>query len=223
VEGLAAVKEGGKVGYIDKNGNFAIPAIYDSGSDFSEGVAVVRTGERTEIIDTHGIVLAKLPSSMKLVDSSREGLLLVDTGGKRGFISHKGEWVIRPQSEYVSPFSEGLALIAKQTESGGWFGCKKTSKLLVGFMDGSEKTVIQPQFEDTMSSHFSEGLAAVKRIGENKVGYIDKTGGFAIKPQFQSVGPFKNGVARVYVTGHKKDQFLFGYINKQGNFIWKQE
>jgi WG containing repeat len=51
-----------------------------------------------------------------------------------------------------------------------------------GAMDGSGKTVIEPQFDN--SFRFSEGLAAVA-IGEwgSTAGYIDKSGAWVIPAQ----------------------------------------
>jgi len=45
-EGLATVYDNGKFGYIDKSGNEVIPPKYDAASDFSEGLAAVRIGDR---------------------------------------------------------------------------------------------------------------------------------------------------------------------------------
>ena len=44
-EGLAAVKSGGKWGFIDKSGKFAIEPRFDEVNRFKEERAVVRIGE----------------------------------------------------------------------------------------------------------------------------------------------------------------------------------
>ena len=221
-EGLAAARDGNRIGYIDKTGSFAIAPAYEYASDFSEGVAVVTIEGKYRIIDTKGNLVANLPSGVESVDDSREGLLLAVMAGKRGFLSHKGEWVLSPRHEYVSPFFEGLALIAVQQNSAGSFGCKQTTRRLVGYMDHSGKTVIGPQFEDTLNNRFSEGLAAAKRAGEDKVGYIDKKGKFVIKPEFYSGGTFRKGLARVYVKD-RGGKYFFGYINTRGQYVWREK
>ena len=54
-DGLAAVKKGGKWGYIDKENNVVIPPVYDFAGNFSEGVAVVaKRAERAEMLDYFG-------------------------------------------------------------------------------------------------------------------------------------------------------------------------
>jgi len=41
---MACVKIGGKLGFIDKIGNFVIQPQFDGASDFSEGLAGVKIG-----------------------------------------------------------------------------------------------------------------------------------------------------------------------------------
>jgi hypothetical protein len=48
-----------------------------------------------------------------------------------------------------------------------------------------------------------------------KTGYIDKTGRFVIRPQFDLAYSFSGGLARVEINGR------VGYINKEGDFVWK--
>lgn len=58
---------------------------------------------------------------------------------------------------------------------------------------------VPPGFAEV--EEFSEGLAPACKddcVAENGWGYIDKTGKFAIPPQFQqSLEPFRNGLALV--------------------------
>ena len=81
-----------------------------------------------------------------------------------------------------------------------------------GFVDKTGKFVIAPQFENTSSDGFTEGLAAVESSGD-KWGYIDNTGKFVIEPQFESASSFSEGTAVVEV-GNK-----YGFIDKTGKFV----
>ncbi|MEI6218409.1 MAG: WG repeat-containing protein, partial [bacterium] len=45
-EGLAAVKMGGKWGYIDRSGKEVIYPYFDAAGEFWEGLAVVKVGEK---------------------------------------------------------------------------------------------------------------------------------------------------------------------------------
>lgn len=53
-EGLAAVRQGTKWGFIDKTGNFAIPPEFDYAFSFSEGRACVILGSTMGYIDRAG-------------------------------------------------------------------------------------------------------------------------------------------------------------------------
>jgi hypothetical protein len=70
--------------------------------------------------------------------------------------------------------------------------------------------VIKPQY--TGASKFSDGLAVVQ-IGNNKWGFVDKTGKLVIQPQFDYASEFSEGLA-VVLIGNKYD-----YIDKTGKFI----
>jgi WG containing repeat len=87
-----------------------------------------------------------------------------------------------------------------------------------GYIDGSGKTVIPPDFDDAWN--FSEGLAPV--LIEDKWGYIDQTGKIVIPPQFFEVMPFKEGLALVgafFKSGPINSQVgNYGYIDKTGKF-----
>ena len=45
-EGLAAVRIGGKEGFIDKTGHYVINPQFDSANSFSDGLAAVRVGDK---------------------------------------------------------------------------------------------------------------------------------------------------------------------------------
>jgi len=104
-------------------------------------------------------------------------LAAVEDGGKWGFIGRTGNYAIKPQFDYASPFFEGLALVKQ--------------KMKYGFIDRSGEYVIQPQFDFALL--FSDGLALV--VQDKKYGYIDKTGKFIVKPQFDEGLPFVGGTA----------------------------
>ncbi len=78
-----------------------------------------------------------------------------------------------------------------------------------GYIDKTGKTVIQPQFENTMG--FNEGLAATKLGG--KYGFIDTKGNWIIKPQFDFTYMFSDGLAMVQID--KKS----AWIDKTGKII----
>ncbi|HEY9878515.1 MAG TPA: WG repeat-containing protein, partial [Leptolyngbyaceae cyanobacterium] len=113
-----------------------------------------------------------------------------------------GAVVIQPQPNYVTSFSEGLAPISVNGQS--------------GFIDKTGAIVIQPQFEQVRA--FSDGLAAVKVRSSPTAtalwGYIDRTGAFVIEPRFYDAEPFSEGLAAV--RGLDSEGRNWGYINRTG-------
>ena len=87
----------------------------------------------------------------------------------------------------------------------------------IGFINTKGELAIDFKFDICLP--FSEGLAVA--IVNWKVGYIDKSGNWVIKPQFGPLSyPFSDGLAMVSVVegeskGHR------GFIDKEGNFVIK--
>jgi predicted esterase len=89
----------------------------------------------------------------------------------------------------------------------------------IGYIDGTGKVVIKPQFDDFFPQGFSEGLA--RAVKGRKVGYIDKTGKmqFSLDEKFESASKFAEGMAAVgCVVGQ---ELRYGYINMTGETVIK--
>jgi hypothetical protein len=68
-------------------------------------------------------------------------------------------------------------------------------------------------FKLAVADDFREGFSSVAEKISGKWGYIDKTGDYAIKAQFEATLPFSEGMGLVRV-GDK-----WGYINRSGNIV----
>ena len=196
------VFEAGKHGYINQEGELAIP-INLQGTyvfHFSEGYAVFAEKAKPE------------PTKIPYVDKNR--ILRFVSPEKWGFIDTSGAVVISPQFEYVRDFSEGLAavLFDPARSSQNCTDCEPNP--VWGFIDKTGKTVIQPHYH--AASSFSEGLAAVMN-DNGKWGYIDTRGELVIPFLLESAGAFSEGLAPAAVNKR------FGYINKRGSFVIKPQ
>lgn len=111
-EDLAAVVVDHKIGYVRRNGTFALPPVHQgaSGIDFSEGLVAVRIEGKVGFMDTTGSIDA-YPYS--------EGLAPVNAGGKWGYIDKKGDLVVPLQYRIAHMFAEGVASV-QLADSGKW-------------------------------------------------------------------------------------------------------
>lgn len=201
-----------KFGYIDRSGKMVIqPRGVESEkwlSNFSEGLACVMQDDKSGdmkigYIDKTGRQV--IPPQYEDAFPFREGLAAVTVAGKFGYIDRTGKMVIPPQFETVGPFCEGLAYAET--------GEKR------GFIDKSGQMVIKGE-EFVWARGFSEGLAPAQ--GKNdKYGYIDKTGKFAIPPQFDRVGDFSEGLAAVMPVKNAPWPGNLAYINQKGEIVIK--
>jgi hypothetical protein len=164
-----------------------------------------------------------------IVANFSEGLALVRSTGKWGFIDKTGKEVISFVYDGAGNFSEGLAMVRS---TGKWGFIDKTGKEVIsfvydgagnfseglarvssngkwGFIDKTGKEVIPFIYDD--AGNFSEGLASVRSNG--KWGFIDKTGKEVIPCIYKYVYSFSEGLVRVSVENS------VGIIDIEGNFI----
>lgn len=199
---LFPIRMNGKYGYINKEGGVRIKPQFNFAFKFSDGLAPVKVGKLFGFIDTFG-EMAIRPSFTSPSDF-HEGLASVKDPetGKWGYIDKTGDMVIEPRDNNTD-FSEGVGSV----EIGGKWGC----------VNRNGTVVIEP-----MSDHsiiFSEGLSPV--LIDEKIGYIDKTGAFAIPLQFEyelALG-FSEGLACVCTP---KDEEPF-FIDETGKIALKPE
>ncbi len=174
-EGLAAVIEGQQVGYIARNGAFAIPPTYSgtSGIQFSEGlVACSNIGNKVGFMDKSGSIVVH-PAYDDAYPFS-EGLAPIRVDNLWGYVDRTGKLVIPVRYNVATTFTEGIASVF-------------TNKW--GYIDHAGNFKIAPTFDQ--ASPFCAGLAGVvtdERIervpGSNcdrtkgRVGFIDHSGSY---------------------------------------------
>ena len=146
-----------KVGFIRKDGGFAIQPRFEAAQDFQEKLAAIRIGGLWGFIDTSGTLV--IPSRFEQVQSFREGLAAVKIDGKWGFIDSAGLLAIPPRFEGVEAFSDSLAIVYVRGRS--------------SYIDRSGRTKIAGPFRE--ATPFVHGLAAVL-LSDKHVAYIDHTG-----------------------------------------------
>ncbi len=201
-EGMAVVKKDDKSGVIDEKGELVVPCIYDSISDYSEGLA--------SVMEYGGMFLPGYSNSAiyywAFID--KKGKLVIPfkkDGNAHEIITSRGYPKIK--------FSEGLAAVEIE-------GCRYINKL-------GEEVIRVNTFGDGLSLRpFSEGLALVKNYHQ-KYGFIDQTPVdsiddinfvIALSDDVKGASDFKNGLSITI-----NDSREYGVIDKTGEFIIPME
>lgn len=175
-EGLAAVIVGKNVGYIRRDGSFALLPVHKSASgiDFSEGLAAVRVKGKVGFMDNTGSVIIE-PNYDDVYPFSN-GLAPVELDGKWGYVDKAGVVVVPIRYDIGHMFSEGLASVKLD---GKW-----------GYIDTAGRIAIPAVFDSALP--FCGGIAAVetfRQIGKmssgcrgtvyrGKHGMIDHSGNY---------------------------------------------
>ena len=184
-----------QLGYIDKTGSFVIPPQFDYCLGHTEGLAAVSVDGKYGYIDTKGDFMI----SPQFEEAYRfsEGLAAVGIDDRLGYIDNRGAMVIQPEFLRAEEFSEGLAYVGD------------------GYINRTGQCILTEEASELWyMSSFSEGLAGAMgtvgsgRMAPRAVGYIDKTGEFAIPLQFAHAADFSCGLARVNVGRAGEWQFI---------------
>jgi hypothetical protein len=232
-EGMAGVAVERKYGFINRAGELVITPRFEvrngrmysyllaSAGRFSEGLACVKVYES----DMYGYIDKKgefvIPPRFSNAQEFSEGLAWVVEGGisgvapKVGWIDKSGQRVVTkvdgrefstyPDAHYyTSPsldwrYSEGLVPFFAIVEN----------KPLWGYMDRNGKVVIKP----ILVYYEAKRVWAAGLPPEGKI---------VIEPKGHRVNPFLGGIARIdfYTSVTEPD---YGYIDKQGRFIWRSK
>ncbi|MDR2564066.1 MAG: WG repeat-containing protein [Prevotellaceae bacterium] len=161
-------KTGGKWCYVDANGATVVPPKYDGAHDFSEGIAMVYSGEKYGFINDAGKEIT--PFKYDEAYDFRGGLARVAISRKYGFIDETGREVIPLKYEAAENASEGVAIVRV---SGRY-----------GYIDKSGR-ILTP-FKYAHPEPFSEGMALVTTDYYQTCGYIDKSGREVVPVKYSS-------------------------------------
>jgi hypothetical protein len=168
----------GAVGYIDKQGAFAIEPRFAAAGPFVDGLARVVPDGRCYVLSADGW-RAGTPTTGTTSSSCGGPPRWVRAICPVGFINKSGEFVIQPQFESAMDFSEGLAAVRIR---GRW-----------GFIDRSGALVVEAQFSAVRPFH--EGRAAVSTGG--KWGFIDQSGKLVVPAVWDDAGVLRGTGARL--------------------------
>ena len=143
--------------------------------------------------------------------------------GRWGYVNDAGLFVIKPKYFAAQPFKEGLALVFTQKPwqpFGSEYGEFRLAQITYIDRSGHE---IRSSLSVRRAADFSGGLAVVVpdsvlriRGGCAKGGYLNTKGEWAIKPQFDDLRDFSEGLAAVNLGAKCGMGGKWGYIDKEG-------
>ncbi|MEO1435746.1 MAG: WG repeat-containing protein [Bacteroidota bacterium] len=201
------IRSQGKTGYIDSHGEIIIPALFDFGHDFSNGLAMFEQENKVGYLKPDGTKLVEATYGLdsRSFSENRAAVKVLETGslskGKMGYIDQNGLLIILDMYERARDFSNGLAAVRK---NGLW-----------GFIDPLGSSIIEPTYVSV--GQFSEGYCSVVNEA-GQVGYIDQLGNWVLPPVYLEALEFHNG--RACVLGKASDQSeAWGVINTDGEPI----
>jgi hypothetical protein len=226
------------VGYIRRNGNFAIEPRFegfDNGSlrgatSFRSGVARVVLGGKDCLINQTGDFIFQSGDEEETIGDFNEGIAIVhEPGGNwdRGYyIDSNGQRILRDSADdsddlgadaldAVEGFGEGLGVVAVSFvdfDNGSFALRRHADHRVHGYVDTQGQMVIIPQFAS--AKPFKNGLAAVDVDGSGKYGFIDKSGKVFLEAQFARVHDFANGIAAVALQSGREGKW--GYVDQDG-------
>ena len=185
IGGKIPIGKDGKYAYTNTGLQVPEELPYDYASNFKNGVAAVKKGNRWALIDINEELITDYVFEDVVLDEFNTchtaGVIFVKKDGKYYMANANGQKITENSFDDVKPFvgTEPAAVCV----GGKW-----------GFVDTAGNWVMEPQFED--ASSFSIGLAGVCKDG--LWGYINKSGTVMIAHQFEDCLPFtSNGITAV--------------------------
>jgi len=202
-DGLVAVMQGKKWGYLNTDGKVAIELKYEKVSSFHGGLAVARLKKEFFVLNPKGDEFKIEGDGIIDVKLFSEGLASFKTDKKLfGFIGKEGTVAVEAKFVSTGKFKGGMA----------W---AKTSDKKVGFINKSGDWKIDPQFEAAKDFDPVSGIARVKKDGIWT--YVNKSGEIVKITGIESMGDFHDGLAK-----GKKDGKT-GFFNSKGEWVVKPE
>jgi hypothetical protein len=233
-ESRAAVRVGGFYGFVDEDGREVVKPQYRIVDDYKFGFAQIDVDGKSGLIDRdgrmviapkYGFIAAIGPDRFRVSEHRRLG----GTVGSENFSGIRSEFtpsggvtvygppleftnmaVIDISGQWIEPPSASQSRgFDKDDPSIRWVQRDK----LWGLARADGSWLIEPKFQQ--ADPLMDGLARVTLNG--KIGFIDRTGNFAIEPIFDKVWWFKPGFGR---TSAQRDGII-GVIDKTGAWVFQ--
>ena len=117
INGFMRVRNNGKAGIMNENGEIVIPIEYDNVLDYKNGMFTAEKSNKWGIIDTENKII--IPFEYGRIRHFENDLALITNKGT-GYINKESEIVIEPQYSFnlSGDFFNGIALVKKDNKYG---------------------------------------------------------------------------------------------------------
>lgn len=196
--GLAAVSQNGKCGYIDTEGNIALPLEYESASLFSNNLARVTKDRRSFIIDKSGQEICDKIEKLSSPDNPMDGYYAGVKGDKYGLLDDKGHFIV--PCEFDSIENWGIGPLLKVCRNDRY-----------GVYDLSGKEIVKPEYEyiDDLRVEGVPTRVALERRA--KEGVMAADGSVILNPDDFSSCDVENKAAVIIAVDKAGKAGLYGY------------
>jgi len=192
---------GFKWGFVDKLGNIVIAPQFADEGYFFDGLARVVVNGLSGFINESGRIA--IPARYQDAGDFHDGLAPVRVGKKWGYIDKAGKIVIAPAFLGAAAFRQGLARVEV------W---EKIRCLRGGQIYSKDNA---PDYVYGIQSDIRHGMNNTCFPLDSKVGYIDKSGRFAIPLRYLEAHDFFEGLAAVRLKPTGK----YGFIDRNGAVV----
>jgi len=166
-DSLTVFSQKGKRGYLSLyDGKIAIKAQYQSAWMFSEGLGAVIKDNRLGFINSEGRQVIPFQFPINPVPGEKVDFLfkkgyctMVNLSGKHGLINKKGEWLIKPEYDYIRNPVKGFRLITKDKKA--------------GLLDSLLNTVLPVEYDAIAIA--DDGLVVAKDGLQQKISFDTRT------------------------------------------------
>lgn len=171
---------------------------YDNLGNFVNGLAIVENDNKFGFINLEGTEI--IPCIYEEASNFSDGLATVKLDSQWGAIDISGKTVIPFHYQYLGNFQDGIASF--------------TLAPYKGLINKKEQIVTNLSSIYFISSDLIDGLFIFESDGKQSgYGFMNEKGEIIIKPIYEDVLPFSEGLAAV------KYNDLWGYIDKKGKYI----
>ncbi len=227
---FAVVMKGSKLGVLNCDGIIIVEPVYEEIGSFLHGSGWARRKDLWEYVDGRGRVV--IPASFTEVKdvSPQATLTWVQKDGQWGLFSRENfTMLVKPQFDAIQALSDSASIVRK----GNAFGVlshrngsltvpveatqiNRLERNIIAYQHKGKWGAIQAKGNIIVPAQYDTLIMQEPRImlvKDNMYGLADAQGRIILKPVYQQVGAFNQGVAAVRKDGK------VGYVNIHGKFV----